>query len=78
MPLILMKQQYFRDAGFLRCFWKRKNSIYSILFAIVGNLHFANVASEDGGDKMYSCFAALHFIGFYTKGRTTELKVYGK
>lgn len=42
-----------------------------------GNLHFANVASEDGGDKMYSCFAALHFIGFYTKGRTTELKVYG-
>lgn len=42
-----------------------------------GNLHFANIAEEDGGTKMYSCFAFLNFIGFYSKGASTELEVIG-
>lgn len=41
-----------------------------------GNLHFTNIAKEDGG-KMYSCFASLSFIGFYSKGPFTSLSVKG-
>ncbi|XP_048738675.2 neuroglian-like isoform X2 [Ostrea edulis] len=41
-----------------------------------GNLHFANVASEDG-EKLYSCYASLHFLGFYSKGPSTSLTVIG-
>lgn len=51
-------------------------SMHVCMFDILGNLHFTNVAQEDGS-KMYSCFASLEFIGFYSKGPATELTVFG-
>lgn len=56
---------------------KEMNLNQRIVMDYEGNLHFANIASEDGGYKMYSCFASLHFIGFYSKGPSTKLIVLG-
>jgi hypothetical protein len=44
---------------------------------IPGNLHFANVANEDG-EKLYSCYASLPFLGFYSKGPSTSITVIGR